>query len=306
MKFLLILGFVFSLCLSYSDDDRTIKVALSFDDAPMPTSVYMTGDERTERLLKTLEKHNIKTVFFVNSAKFEGFNGLNRIKRYDSAGHFIANHTSHHSMLSKVSAEKYINEIIECDSKIKDFQNYRRWFRYPYLDQSNDIPKRDSVWQYLDDNNYKIGYCTVDNYEWYVNSQFQKNKDKGINPEKFEDYYFRHILESIKFYDDISKKQLAHNSSHILLLHENDINAIFLDELLEFLKEHNIEIISPEIAYKDNILSFRPDVTQNYQGRVASVAYSKGYKGMLSQKSEDTDYLDSLFNAKQIINFSNK
>lgn len=300
MKYLVFL-FVFLFSVNASEQREIIKVALSFDDAPM-TSSYLGGQERTGKLLKTLEKNKVKAVFFVNSAKFDNYNGYERIKKYDSAGHFIANHTASHPMLSKVSAAEYISEIIECDKKIKNFKNFRKWFRYPYLDQSRDIPKRDSVWNFLDENDYKIGYCTIDNYEWYINSQFNKNIGNDINFDKFKEYYFNHILESIHFYNNIAINTLGYSPPHILLLHENDINALFLDELIAFLNKHNIELICPDDAYANTELNKRPDVEFNYQGRVASIAYANDYNGKLVQKSENTKFLDSLFIEYEIVN----
>lgn len=302
MKFISLI-FIFTAIVLNSYENDTIKVALSFDDAPKGKGVLFSCDEKTDRLINTLDKYHIQSVFYVNPGKFDNNNGLNRIKKYDSAGHFIANHTVSHPMLSKVSAEDYINEIIECDKAISGFTNNKKWFRYTYLDQCNDRNKRDSVWHFLDDFGYQIGYCTVDNYDWYIDALFKNNYHEDIDLDKVKEFYLEHIFNSIKFYNDMALETLGYSPYHVLLLHENDINALFLEDLIKLFKNNNIEIISPELAYTDKIASIRPDVTQNYQGRVAAISFSKGYKGKIYQESEDTDYLDSLFKDKIQINF---
>lgn len=302
MKFkMLILLLIVSV--TFSNERHKIKVALSFDDAPKSDGAFYSGKERTDILLNIFDKHSIQTVFYVVSVNFEDNSKLERIHRYDSANHIIANHTHTHPNLGNISAKQYINEIKRCDNNIKIFKNYKKWFRYTYLNQSNDIPKRDSVWDYLDKENYLIGYCTIDNYDWHID-QLAKiaYTENPINFENLKSMYLNHILESVFFYDNIAVNSLGYSPNHVLLLHANDINALFLDDMIELFKKNNIEIISPEEAYSDKIARIRPDVTQNYQGRVAAIAYSRGYKNRIHQISEDTEYLDSLFKISNIIN----
>jgi peptidoglycan-N-acetylglucosamine deacetylase len=86
-----------------------------------------------------------------------------------------------------------------------------------------------------------------------------------------------------------------------LLLHENDLAALFVGDLIQLLKGKGWKIISPEDAYADPIASEIPDVLFNGQGRVGAIAYSKGWKPAdLIQQSEDEAYLDKLLTERKV------
>lgn len=84
------------------------------------------------------------------------------------------------------------------------------------------------------------------------------------------------LWETIEFYDGIAKKVLGRSPSHVLLLYENDMAALFVDDLVAHIRLKGWEIISPIEAYKDPISRMVPDVLFNNQGRIAAIAHSKG------------------------------
>ena len=294
--FRVILIFLISLPV-YGIEKEQIRIALSFDDAPKSSGYLMTGMKRTTKLINMLGKHNIRTVFFCNTAKFSYQYGKERIRKYDSAGHIIANHSHSHKHPEQLGAKNYIKDIYIAHNILKKFENFKQWYRYPYLNQGTKKSVRDSIWHALDDMNYKIGYCTVDNYEWYLNKLYGDAVKNHKNPdfETTKKMYIDHIMNSIYFYDDMAKNELGYSPPHVLLLHESDLTSVMLEPLLNAFKKHNISVIDPEKAYSDKMLSIRPETMKNFQGRIAAHAAAQGYKGMIHQKSESTKYLDSLF-----------
>lgn len=108
--------------------------------------------------------------------------------------------------------------------------------------------------------------------------------------------YVESLWSSIKFYDNIAQQVLGRSPKHILLLHENDLAALFIADLAEFIKAKGGKIISPQEAYTDPIADMVPDVLFNNQGRIAAIARSKGYAvRQLVHESEDVKFLDDLF-----------
>lgn len=67
------------------------------------------------------------------------------------------------------------------------------------------------------------------------------------------------------------------------LLHDNDITALFIKDLVVLLRERGCKIITPTEAYSDPLLTTAPDVVENNQGRVMAIAKSKGYSGPYRQ-----------------------
>ena len=102
--------------------------------------------------------------------------------------------------------------------------------------------------------------------------------------------------------NNLSKDYLKRSPKHVLLLHENELAALFLGDLIEHVKSKGWKIISPEAAYKDSIANITKDLKFNKQGRVAALAHDKGAdKKELRSKTENISYLDDLFITYKVI-----
>jgi peptidoglycan/xylan/chitin deacetylase (PgdA/CDA1 family) len=270
------------------------EIAFSFDDAPRKAGRYFSAEDRADIIINKLKNAGIKQAAFYVVSSAINDSTIERIRRYNDAGHLICNHSHTHRFASKISADDYIKEIKTCDSTIKNFSNYTKLYRYTFLDHGYPESKRDSIRDGLNDLGYDTGYITVDNYDWYIEKLFQDAlKDgKDINMDKLREFYLNHIIESIEFYRELSVNALRRESKHVLLLHENDLAALFLDDLAKALRSKGWKFITTEEAYSDDYLQKAPKTLKQFQGRVAALAIDNGFTGRFSQESEDTDYLD--------------
>lgn len=274
------------------------QIALSFDDAPRGDG-YFTGKQRTEMLIQKLKETGVEQAAFFSTAKYLNTDERKeRMRKYVKAGHIIGNHTYDHLHLSRNSARIYMSDILKADSILSQFDGYKKIFRFSFLDEGFTIPLRDSMRTELKKNGFTQGYITVDNYDWYLDFALRKAHEEGkyTDLEKMRDIYIDHVWQSILFYDNIARKTLGRSPKHMLLLHENDLAALFIDDLVRHIRNNGWEIVTAEDAYDDPIAERYPDVLMNNQGRVAAIALEEGKftKQQIVQKSEDTDYLDQL------------
>lgn len=273
-------------------------VSFSFDDAPTPASSVMTGTERTALLLENLKKAGIDTAVFYCIGQYIEREGKERIDLYSQARHLIANHSVTHGRIRNLTAKVYVDEIAAMDKVVSEYETGIKLFRYPFLDEGRTREERDSVRNGLNQLGYSNGYVTVDNYDWYINALYNNavKEGKKIDMEKLKRLWLDHITGSIMFYDQIARKYLGRSPHHVLLLHENDLAAMFIDDLAEELKAAGWKFVSPKTAYSDPVASQIPDVLFNGQGRVAALANAMGVKpAELVQESEDEEYLDKIF-----------
>lgn len=290
--------FLLSITLFFSLSSFSQEIALTFDDAPLGDGAIFSGVQRTSRIIETLKKHNVKQVaFFVITSQIYS-DGLKRLKMYSDAGHLLANHSHTHKWIAAMGTANYIRDIQKADSILKAIAlPYQPWYRYPFLNEGETKTCRDSIRVALAGLSLENGYVTIDNYDWHINSataRAVKNNIK-INYNELKKVYLEHIWNSIQFYDNIGRKVLSRSPKHVLLLHENDLAALFLGDLIQFLKDKGWKIISPKEAYTDPIAREIPDVLFNGQGRVGAIAFAKGLKpAALIQQSEDEKYLDRL------------
>lgn len=292
-----------SFLLSFSSFGQ--EIALTFDDAPMEDGAYFTGSQRTNKIIEHLKANNVsQAAFFVITKNIETNAGMPRLKKYVDAGHLLANHTHTHRWIHVLGTSRYIQDINRADSILRTIKGYAPWFRYPFLDEGRPKPVRDSIRAALNNRGLSNGYVTIDNYDWHLNGEVRKAimAGKKINEQALKDVYIEHIWNSIQFYDKVATQHLGRSPKHVLLLHENDLAAKFLGDLIQYLRSKGWKIISPTDAYQDPIASEIPDVLFNNQGRVAAIVNAKGIAPReLVQESEDEEYLNRLLKERKVI-----
>lgn len=274
------------------------EIALSFDDAPIEDSPIMAGEVRTQKLIETLKAADVAQAVFFATPKDHTPSDQRRLRALANAGHLIANHTRRHPNLRDMTPEAYLAEIADADRLLRDLPNFRAWFRYPFLSEGETREKRDAVRAGLRRMGYAQGYVTVDNYDFYINSLANDAKQQGkpIDDNALRDLYVETIMQAVEFYDAIAMKTLERSPRHVLLLHENDVAALFVGDLVAALRKTGWTIISPDEAYADPIAKIEPDTLFLGQGRVAAIAHTKGVKGRdLVHEREDDVVLDKLF-----------
>jgi peptidoglycan/xylan/chitin deacetylase (PgdA/CDA1 family) len=225
-------------------------------------------------------------------------NGTKRLKAYIRAGHRLANHSHSHLWLRKTPVTEYLADLDKAVNILARFEAVDPWYRFPFLDEGRPGEKRDAVRAGLKARGLTNGYVTVDNYDWYMDSLFQKALKNGrsVDFEKLRDVYVATLVAGAEFYDALAVKVLGRSPAHVLLLHENDLAALFVADLADGLRAKGWAIISPREAYQDPIAAVTPNTLFLGQGRVGAIARVKGMEpAQLVSEFEDENYLASHF-----------
>lgn len=279
------------------------EIAITFDDAPTADSATMTGDARTQKLIAALARSGIGQAAFFALPRSRTPEELARLGAYARAGHVIANHSNTHRNLRDLTAEEFMADIAAADAILKPMPGFRPWFRFPFLSEGDTREKRDAVRKALSAMGYAQGYVTIDNYDWYLNSlaNTARKDGKQVNEAALRDLYVETIVQAVEFYDAIAMKTLGRSPRHVLLLHENDLAALYIEDLAKTLRAKGWTIISAEQAYQDPIAAIEPDTLFLGQGRVAAIARSQGMKPVeLVHEREDEAVLDRLFEERVV------
>jgi len=93
------------------------EVFLTFDDGPIP--------EVTPRVLKILEKYQVKATFFCVGENVQKYPDVFSLLK--SGGHAVGNHTFHHLKAWKTSLHDYLSDVEQCDAMVGS-----RFFRPPH------------------------------------------------------------------------------------------------------------------------------------------------------------------------------
>ena len=203
----------------YSVGIEEKKISISFDAA--------WGAEDFNRIMEILDKHQVKTTFFMTGEWVEKYPEC--VKTLVEKGHDLGNHSATHPDMTKLSKEKQQEQIMKVHNAVKELTGYEmELFRPPYGAYNNDVIRTCYALDY-----YPIQW-DVDSLDW-----------KGYDAKTIIDKVCNH-------------KELGPGS--IILCHNGaDHTAEALDEMLTNLENQGFEIVPiSRLIMRDN---YHMDVT---------------------------------------------
>ncbi|NVJ59613.1 MAG: polysaccharide deacetylase family protein [Gammaproteobacteria bacterium] len=274
------------------------KIALTLDDSPRSANGYFDGETRSKKLIQLLDDKEVSQVAFFSVSSRLDDEGSERLMRYAKAGHIIANHTHTHPDFNKLTLDEYKQDFLKAHHSLKDYPNFKPWFRFPYLREGDTREKIDSMRNLLKKMDYTNVYITQNNYDWYLESLFQKAVKSGqkFQIDNIKELYVDLMMQSIRYYDDMAIQHLNRSPKHILLLHEMDITALFLGDLIDQLRAEGWQIISPEEALEDPIAKIETKSIFKFNpGRIGEIAKDNDQKKGLWHSSLEENFIEQQF-----------
>lgn len=203
----------------YSVETEEKKIAISFDAA--------WGAEDFNKIMEILDKHEIKTTFFMTGEWVENYPDC--VKTLVEKGHDLGNHSATHPDMTTLSKEKQRAQIMDVHNAVKELTGYEmELFRPPYGAYNNDVIRTC----------YEVGYFPI---QWDVDSL------------DWKDYDAARIISNVCNHDSLG------NGSIILCHNGAKHTAEALDEMLTNLKNQGYEIVPiSELIIREN---FHMDVT---------------------------------------------
>ncbi len=264
-------------------------IALTFDDGPkMADTIGLSPADRNAAILSQLAEAHLKSILFVTRVDTDPKRN-DLIRQWGIEGHQIGNHTATHPDFDEVSLADYERELLACDKAIRDMPGFTRRFRFPYLKEGDTIEKRDGFRAFLDSNSYMTGPVSVDASDWYYSERLSDRlkKDRRADTRPYRDAYLRHLYSRAQYYDGLSRAVLGRSAAHVLLLHHNLINALFLKDVIQMFRDKGWTLIDSEAAFKDPVYAMRPDILPAGESVLWALAKQKGVPGLRYPGEDD-------------------
>lgn len=250
--------YLFALLLISSTIFAKQQIALTFDDFPMPASRLHKKIERVQLYMDKLEKLNIQAAFFCIGNQYES----NCVQLAAENNQLLANHSFFHNHLSKQSIDAFKQELLEADAYLSKSETYRKWYRFPYLDYGDRVQnggskqKRVAAFHCLRKAGFSHGYATINTFDWYVNHLMLKaiKENPSVDLEVYKRGYLALLKGWIESYHKSWKKCYKRPFCHVLLLHQNDLNLLFLEDIVDMIHTMGWEIVSPDVAYNSPLV----------------------------------------------------
>lgn len=114
----------------YSVDTEEKRISISFDAA--------WGAEDFNRIMEILEKHDVRTTFFMTGEWVEKYPDC--VKTLVEKGHDLGNHSATHPDMTTLSKEEQRTQIFSVHDAVKELTGYEmELFRPPYGAYNNDL-----------------------------------------------------------------------------------------------------------------------------------------------------------------------
>lgn len=280
------------------------RIALTFDDAPRAPGAFLSKDERARRLVAGLEAAGVEqAAFFVNPGHIEGPDDERRLAAYVAAGHVLANHSATHPDLSNTDVADYLADIDAAEAWLGGHEGARPWFRYPYLDEGRgDKAKRDAVRAGLAERGLSDGYVTVEASDWFYEDAARKAvaKEQEIDRDALRDLYVQVHVDAAEFYEKLARDVTGQAPAHVMLLHETDLAALFIEDLVAALRATGWTIVTADEAYADPIAAYAKTYdTPSAQGTLTEmVAWQAGAPAPRWYRGNDTRLAQRWFDTR--------
>ena len=279
------------------------RIAFSFDDTPRGTGGLVDLKKRPDMLVAALHKGGVEqAVFFANPGRIDA-NGphASTIPTYGAAGHLVANHTNTHKPLSRVSAQTFLADIDAAEIWLKKQPTYRPWFRFPQLDEGGrNKAKRDAVRAGLKERGLRYGYVTIDGSDWMTEGLVSKAVAAGqtIDRDALRDLYVETHVKSAELSNQLARRILGRAPAQMLLLHDTDLAALYVDDLAKALKAKGWTIVTADIAFADPLLDRWPDTEIANGNLLQMLATERSISGSRFFERNDRDVARRLFNER--------
>jgi hypothetical protein len=141
------------------------------------------------------------------------------------------------------------------------------------------------------------GYVTVDASDWHLEQLAidAKKGGKAIDMDALRDLYVESHVEAAEFYDGLARQTLGRSPAHVMLLHETDIAALWIDDLVAALRRAGWDIVTADKAFADPIKDAMPDVPSANGTLTETLAWEKGLPAPRWYARNDTKLASRLF-----------
>jgi len=264
-------------------------VALTFDDGPtMSDPVGLSPAERNRAILRQLADAHLQSILFVTRTDTDPKRN-DLIRQWGLQGHRIGNHTATHPNLDYTSLADFERDFLDGDNALRDMPGFTRRFRFPYLKEGDTVGKRDGFRAFLDAKSYTTGPVSIDASDWYYSARLttRLKERPAADTLAYRDAYLRHLLERAQYYDGLSRTVLGRSVAHVLLLHHNLINALFLGDVIRMFTDKGWTLVASEVAFADPVYAMRPMTLPAGESILWALAKQKGVTGLRSPAEDD-------------------
>jgi peptidoglycan/xylan/chitin deacetylase (PgdA/CDA1 family) len=184
------------------------RIAFTFDDFNVFDVPALSGASRNNAILEALRANGLKAAVFVIGRYVEDSGKMGLLQLWNDAGHIVGNHTYSHRRYSRADFSEFTKDILANEAKLNSLSRFRKWLRFPFLDEGVTADQRDRMRGFLADAGYRNAHVTIDASDWYVDGRLRARleKDREADVAPYRRFYLDHIWERALYYETLSRQ----------------------------------------------------------------------------------------------------
>jgi peptidoglycan/xylan/chitin deacetylase (PgdA/CDA1 family) len=249
-------------------------VAITVDDLPYASGIQSSAEVVNRKLLAAFRAHHVPVTGFVIQKSVEslGATGTRILKEWIGRGFDLGNHTYSHPDINDLSVEQIEQEIVRGESALGPLMSEAgkklAFFRFPMNHTGDTKEKHDAIAAFLSQRGYRLATCTIDNSDYLFNRAYVRmlanNDDVAARKLRLE--YLAYTSAEIDYYAALNKQVFGYEPPQVMLLHDNQLNADVIEQVLTLFEEKQYTFVSLDAAQSDvayetpdtNITKFGP------------------------------------------------
>jgi len=241
-------------------------VAVTVDDLPRggdgSSPSFDAVYAMNARLLRPFKDGRIPVTGFVN-AHHELTLGADKLRRlldlWLDAGAELGNHTYSHPDVNQVALADYTANIVKGEPLVRAALAARgrtlRYFRHPYLHAGPTPEIKAGLQKFLDDAGYRAAPVTLDNSDYMYATLYTRPEHR----ERVRREYLPYMESVVEFFEKRSAEVAGREFPQILLIHDNQLNADLMPDLLDMFRRRGYRFVTLDEALSDDAYRLRDD-----------------------------------------------
>jgi peptidoglycan/xylan/chitin deacetylase (PgdA/CDA1 family) len=253
---------------SWLANAQTRTVAMTVDDLPFvsgfPSPLTVADGEKAsqvnEAILRAFARDHVPATGFVieRHATQLGTSVSKKIlSQWLQPGFDLGNHLYSHADVNDLSVEQIEEEITRGEATIalllKGISRKPEFLRFPFNHTGDSKEKHDAVAAFLSARGYRTAPCTIDNSDYLFNATYvlALARHDAEAAARVRADYIAYTETEIDWYTKVNKQVFGYEPPHIMLLHDNQLNADTIDEVISLFSRRGYTFVTLAEAMKD-------------------------------------------------------
>jgi len=238
------------------------EVAVTFDDLP---TAYGGSPGRlrevTTKLLRSIKSNNVPAIGFVNEIKLYVPGQIDErtalLQMWLDAGLELGNHNFSHAYIDRTPLAAYQEEVIRGETitnmLLREKGMKLRYYRHTELKTGPTPEYKEGLERFLAERGYTVAPVTIHNHDFVFARVYLDALERGdrATMKRIGEAYVPYMEGMFGFFEKLSRDFLGYEPKQVLILHANELNADYFDELAIMMRRRGYKFVTLGEALKD-------------------------------------------------------